>query len=117
MFDQVTQNAIEQELFCAENARLTANEGKARVCARRAAGIAVRTLLATAGIPVPDPSAYSVLAQLNHLDWVPVDIKECARHLLTRVRSDYSLPPNVDLIADARKIISWSAAYPSGGPS
>lgn len=109
MFDPITQSAIDQELFCAENARLTGNEGKARVCARRAAGIALRELFKASGNPMTDPSAYAALNRLCQLETTPKLIKETASRLLTRVSPDYTLPIQTDLIADAREIIAWAA--------
>ena len=55
---------IESELENAEHARLAGNEGRARVCARRAAGMAARHFLARHNIRLRDPSAYSALKAL-----------------------------------------------------
>lgn len=109
MFDPITQSAIDQELFCAENARLTGNEGKARVCARRAVGIALRALFEASGHPQLDPSAYAALNHLCQLETTPAAVKETAERLLIRVAPDYTLPIQADLIADARAIITWAA--------
>ncbi len=109
MYDPITQSAIDQELFCAENARLTGNEGKARVCARRAAGIALRAFFEASGDPQIDPSAYAALNHLCQLTETPAEIKETANRLLIRVAPDYTLPIQTDLIADAREIIAWAA--------
>jgi len=115
MFDSITQTALDQELFCSENARLTGNEGKARVCARRAAGIAVRALFNASGETVKDPSAYAVLNHLCQLETTPRHIKETASRMLTRVAPDYTLPIQTDLIADARVLIAWAAELIKGG--
>lgn len=109
MFNPSTQSAIDQELLCAENARLTGNEGKARVCARRAAGIALRALFKSTGDPVNDPSVYTALNRLFQLETTPDSIKQTASRLLTRVAPDYTLPIQIDLIADARELITWAA--------
>lgn len=109
MFDPITQSGIDQELFCADNARLMGNEGKARVCARRAAGIAVRAYFKASGEVFNDPSAYSVLTRLSQMERTPEAIKVLISRLLTRVAPDYSLPIEADLIADARRLIKWAA--------
>ncbi|MHB0923061.1 MAG: hypothetical protein ACYC3H_03745 [Bellilinea sp.] len=109
MFDSITQTALDQELFCSENARLTGNEGKARVCARRAAGIAVRALFNASGETIRDPSAFAVLNHLGQLETTPGHIKEAIARLLTRVAPDYTLPIQADIIADARVLIAWAA--------
>ena len=55
------QTQIEAEFERAEQARARGNEGQARVCARRAAGIAVREYLTRSGIRPPSTSAYDLL--------------------------------------------------------
>lgn len=55
------QEQIEQEFALAEQARARGNEGQARVCARRAAGIAIREYLTRRGIRPPSASAYDLL--------------------------------------------------------
>lgn len=107
MFEPSTQLAIDQELNWAENARLAGNEGKARVCARRAAGAALRAWFEYLSDQEVDSSAYASLNHLAQLKLVPADIKEIADRLLTRVAPDYTLPVQTDLIADARKLIAW----------
>ncbi len=42
-------------------ARGRGNEGQARVCARRAAGVAVREYFLRLGIPIVNPGAYDLL--------------------------------------------------------
>lgn len=108
MFDPITQSGIDQELFCADNARLMGNEGKARVCARRAAGIAVRAYFKASGEIFNDPSAFAVLTRLSQMESTPETIKDTISRLLTRVTPDYTLPIEADLIADARALIIWA---------
>jgi hypothetical protein len=48
---------IEAELEKADLARLSGNEGRARVCARRAAGIAARAFLTRHGVGLHDMSS------------------------------------------------------------
>ena len=114
IFDPVTQKAIDLELDHAETARRNANEGMARVCARRAAGIAIRALLTAAGEAIPDPSAYVLLTRLQAMESTPAEIKTIAGNLLTRVNPDYTLPPQTDLIAQARMLIDWAAKHTKG---
>ena len=107
MFVATTQNAIEQELFCAENARLTGNEGKARVCARRAAGIAVLAYFRAIGIAFSDPSAFALLNRFMQMESTPKHMKEITSRLLIRVNPDYSIPAKIDLLEDARQLTAW----------
>ena len=59
------QTDIEAEFEKAEQARARGNEGQARVCARRAAGIAIREYLTRRGICPPSASAYDLLNLLK----------------------------------------------------
>lgn len=96
------QTQIKAEFDKAEEARARGNEGQARVCARRAAGIAIREYLLRRGIRPPSVSAYDLL---NQLKWDPdlsPDLKEIADHLTLRVTEEFKLPVNADLVAEAR---------------
>ena len=73
------QSEIQAELDNAMQAQQRGNEGQARVCARRAAGIAIREYLTRRTIRPPSASAYD---------------------LLNLIKDDPLLPPNLKLIAD-----------------
>lgn len=94
---------IQAEFERAEQARARGNEGQARVCARRAAGIAAREYLSRRGEIVRTPSAYDVLNTLKEDPSLPPDLKLIAEHLTLRVNEEFKLPVDVDLIAEARK--------------
>ena len=96
---------IESELENAERARQAGNEGRARVCARRAAGIAARDFLARQGIRLRDRSALTALRSLAEFPGLAPDLRTCALHLVTRVTVEFTLPVDADLIADARQLI------------
>jgi hypothetical protein len=98
------QTEINAEFEKAEQARARGNEGQARVCARRAAGIAVREYLARQGIRSPSVSAYDLLNMLKNdprLAQRP-DLQQIADHLTLRVTEEFKLPVNADLVAEAR---------------
>lgn len=95
---------IESEFEKAEQARARGNEGQARVCARRAAGIAIREYLTRLGIHPPSVSAYDLLNFLKDDPHLSDDLKLIADHLTLRVNEEFKLPVNVDLIAEARKL-------------
>ncbi|GEM_PF-193394 len=97
---------IQAELARAEKARAAGNEGQARVCARRAAGIAIGEYLKLRGLPIPGPSAYERLKYLCEIDDVSLLVQEAAQHLLLRVTPEFTLPVDVDLIAKARWLIA-----------
>jgi hypothetical protein len=91
------------ELKMARAARASGNEGKARVCARRAAGIVVGEYLKQNGYPISDPSAYALLKYLCSLPEIPGEIRQVADHFLLRVDKDQNLPIPVDLVAE----VAW----------
>jgi hypothetical protein len=96
------QSQIEAEFEKAEQARTRGNEGQARVCARRAAGIAIREYLTRQGIHPPSVSAYDLLNFLKEDPQLSPDLKIIADHLTLRVNEEFKLPIDVDLIAEAR---------------
>jgi hypothetical protein len=102
---QDVRQAIEAELKNAESARLTGNEGRTRVCARRAAGIAARGFLALHGVWARKSSSYDALKMLAAYPGLAPDLQSAALHLTTRVTEEFNLPMNADLIAEARKLI------------
>ncbi|HEX9385385.1 MAG TPA: hypothetical protein VF918_03630 [Anaerolineales bacterium] len=97
------QTQINSEFEKAEQARVRGNEGQARVCARRAAGIAVREYLTRRGIRPPSLSAYDLLNLLKDDSGLSPDLKLIADHLTLRVTEEFKLPVDVDLISEARK--------------
>lgn len=92
---------IEKEINRARQARLRGNEGQARVCARRAAGIAVREHLKRKGVPAPSPSAMDLLNLIKDDPILSPALKLIANHLTLRVNEEFKLPVKVDLIAEA----------------
>jgi hypothetical protein len=93
---------FQSEVQHAEMAHAIGNEGKARVCARRAAGIAIGEYLRFRGIAPPDSSAYNILKFFQSNPDMPSDAKIITGHFLERVDTDFSLPGDIDLIQDAR---------------
>jgi hypothetical protein len=96
---------IAAELENAERARQAGNEGRARVCARRAAGIAARAFLTRHGVRMRDSSAYTAVQTLAEFPTLAPDLRIAALHLTTRLTQAFSLPVDADLISDARKLI------------
>lgn len=97
------QTEIDSELEKATQARALNNEGQARVCARRAAGIAIREYLSRQGIRPPSTSAYDLLNLLKDDPRLSPDLKQIADHLTLRVTEEFKLPVDADLVAEARK--------------
>lgn len=93
---------FQRELDTAMAARASGNEGRARVCARRAAGFVAGEYFARRGISPIKPSAYDRLRELRNLADIPDDVRVVVDHLLLRVDKDQQLPIPVDLIEEAR---------------
>ena len=102
MSDWKAQLNIEFER--ADAARARGNEGQARVCARRAAGIAIREYYARRGQSVGTPSAYDLLQLLAEEPHLSPVLKQAAIYLTLRVTEEFKLPIDVDLLSEARKL-------------
>ena len=93
---------LKSEFLRAARARERGNEGQARVCARRAAGIAIREYLIGGGNRVPTASAYDLLNLLKEDPHLAPGLGSILDHLTVRVTEEFKLPIDVDLIAEAR---------------
>ena len=105
----MTQKQGWEELFSkeiqqAEDARLSGNEGKARVCARRAAGIVVGEYLFRSDDDFVDHGAYDNLRYFIALPDISPRLKEIASFFVLRVDVNHELPVDVDLIEEALKL-------------
>ena len=97
---------IEQELAAAEAARQDSNEGKARVCARRAVARATEAWLARLPIPRWRGDAMAHLRQIQQDASFPPPILQAAERLSTPVTNQHAAPFTTDPIADAKLIIA-----------
>ena len=98
------QSKIQAEFSRAEQARAKGNEGQARVCARRAAGIAIREYLTRKGVTPSSASAVDLLNLLKADPLLSPDLKLIVDHLTLRVTEEFKLPVDADLIAEARRL-------------
>lgn len=106
--------AIEVEFSRAASARVKGNEGQARVCSRRAAGIAIREFLLYHHHPVLSPSATDLLRWVQSQPDLPEEARTAASHLLMRVMPDFKLPVDADLVEEARRLIAILAEANDG---
>jgi len=95
---------LQSEFTHAEAARARGNEGQARVCARRAAGIAIREYFTRRGQSIRTSSAYDLLNLLTEEPHLSPDLKQAATYLTLRVTEEFKLPVDVDLLDEARKL-------------
>ena len=105
MMDPESRERIQNELQRGYAARQDGLEGRARVCARRAAGEAARVYFTRLGLATANQTAYDLLARLAAAPDISPEIRRAAERLLLRVGEDYHLPAEIDLLADARLII------------
>jgi predicted DNA-binding protein (UPF0278 family) len=101
------KTAFEEEMTRGQQARAAGNEGQARVCARRAAGIALRTYWQRQGETRLPPSAYALLNRFLERDDLPPEIRRAAVLLTMRVNEAFRLPVEADLLAEARRLAAW----------
>jgi len=94
------------EISRAKNARISGNEGMARVCARRAVGILVGEYFSQQGITIPGPSAYDRMRVFQNLSYLNPQIQDSIEHFLIHVTPERTLPGNIDLIAEAEWLAS-----------
>jgi hypothetical protein len=97
---------IEQELATAETARQDSNDGKARVCARRAVALATEAWLARLPLPRWRGDAMEHLRQIQQDVSFPRPIRHAAERLSTSVTRQHTAPFTTDPVADARLIIA-----------
>ena len=94
------------EMNHAVQARSSGNEGMARVCARRAAGIVVNEYFRRAGYTQPGLSSYQSLKNLIDFPEASPHAKEIANHFLIVVDKNHCLPEDIDLLVDAERLVN-----------
>lgn len=97
---------IEQELAAAEAAQQDRNDGKVRVCARRAVALATTAWLARLPPPRWRGDAMAHLLHIQQDESFPLPIRQAAERLSTPVTRQHQAPFTTDPIADARLIIA-----------
>lgn len=97
---------IEQELAAAQAAQQDGNNGKARVCARRAVALATAVWLARLSMPLLRGDAMAQLRQIQQNASFPLPIRQAAERLSTPVTRQHTAPFTADPIADAKLIIT-----------
>ncbi|MCK5794048.1 MAG: hypothetical protein KAH12_05050 [Anaerolineales bacterium] len=98
---------IKEEILLAKQSRQEGNEGRARVCARRAAGAAVKEYLVKKGISQKQENAIQSLLIFSQSENLPVQVQAAVDWLVQRVNQDHNLPSEVDLIHEAGIVIQY----------
>jgi hypothetical protein len=97
---------IEQELGAAEAAWKEGNEGKARVCARRAVARATEQWMERLPLRRWRGDAMEHLRQIQQDASFPLPIRQAAERLSTKVTQQHTVPFTTDPISDAKLIIA-----------
>ena len=101
---------IEHELTAAEAASKIGNDGKARVCARRAVALASEAWLEQHSFQTGRLDAMGHLRRIHGDESAPSSIRQAAERLTTTVTRRDSAPFTSDPIGDARIIIEYLTA-------
>lgn len=106
MLSKEAKTQIENELDKAKTALRQGFEGRSRVHARIAAGIAVRSYFPSKGITQPLPqNTYDILCALWSYSDTPSAIKNLLEQLTRKVDASYHLPDDIDLIDATRQLV------------
>ena len=97
---------IEQEISTARQSVAAGNEGKARVCARRAAGWAIQWFVSRNARPGWRTDAMSQLGNLQSDESFSNEVHAAARRLSARISDRFEYSPSADPIEDAITIIN-----------
>lgn len=106
------KQSTKEELNLAEQARNSGNEGRARVCARRAAGHVAGEYLLRNGIILQTESAIQKIRYLKSSPGISLLERETLEHFLIHITPEHKLPIEADLTADvhilARQLLGES---------
>lgn len=106
--------AAESEMDAVREALRAGNDGKARVCARRAAGVVLRPYYAGTGATGGGPDAMNLLLRASDDRSLPDRVRVAALRLTTKVAERDSRPFSEDPAGDARIIVDWFLAAMEG---
>lgn len=96
---------IENEIAGARYAQSLGNEGRARVCARRAAGKALAWFAAKFPRPAWGPDAMTMLKKCKDDPSFSADARDSAARLCERISADFIYPSGTDPVRDAIVIV------------
>lgn len=98
---------IEKELAMAHEALREGNDGKARVCARRASGQALSWYLTKFSHSNWGTDALRQLQHAAREESIPIDVKDAATRLTTKISDQFTYPFTTNPIDDAAIIIDY----------
>lgn len=111
MIDDKTRQKIEKELHNGLDSQKAGNEGRARVCARRAAGWTIQAHLQLTGKPVPSTIALELIKHFATQEGHSNRMTQTLHFLTVRVKKNafeeesYYPIEGVDLVAEAHWLV------------
>jgi hypothetical protein len=105
MADTTERRRVDQEIEQAARFRAEGRLGRARVCARRAAGWAIGPTYRRSTGDAPPGSALTLLRWYRDFTGAPETLRRAAGRLTTHVTRDHALPHAQDPIDDAQMLI------------
>ncbi len=108
--DQYYREQIEHELAAAREALRAGNDGRARVCARRAAGEAITWYLTRHPQPFWPVDAIRQLLMVKEDGAFPQEIRDAAARLTMKVTEQFAYTSGSEPLQDARRIIDYIAS-------
>ena len=97
---------FQKEIEQAQAARMAGNEGMARVCARRAVGVIIGEYYRRNRVDLSKMGAYDRLNYLINQEVTSPEIRNVVAHFVQRVSPERDLPIQVDLIIEARWLLT-----------
>jgi len=107
MIKEIATMHVENELSLARKAFKEDNAGKARVCARRAAGIAISYWLESHPELDWGESAMTLLNEVKDYKPLKVEIRLAAERLTTSVNNKNTVQISTDPLSDSNIIIEY----------
>ena len=98
---------VEKEFITARTALAAGNEGKVRVCARRAAGHALSWFLTKYPRTGWGNDMLSQLHAAKNEPTFPKEIRNAAERLTAKISDRFDYPVSVDPIDDAQSIVNY----------
>lgn len=105
MTREETERLIDKELARAREAHTAGNDGMARVCARRAAGVAISFWLQRYRTNEWGVDAMNQLRSVANEKSIPEAIRYAAVRLTTRVTEQFTSSFSTDPVADSRILV------------
>ena len=101
------RDQITSELARAAESRKQGNEGRARVCARRAVGIAIVSYYASRNLILQESDFMFAVKKFRDDISIPLHIRQMAARLSERITSDFQYASPTDPLTDAQLIIDY----------